>query len=333
MSDNPLSFPGHLRAVTVLGLPLVGGHLAQFAIGLTDTVMIGWYGVPELAALTLAHSYFFTLFLLGCGFAWAIMPMVATFAAQGDETQIRRATRMSLWLSILYFAATMPLLWFAGPILRAMGQDAEIAAMAELYLRVAGWGMLPGLGVMAFKNYLAGLEHTRIVLWITVAAAGANVVANYALIFGNWGAPELGIAGAGIASVLSNLAMLALVIYTRCASCPSTRSSPLLAPRLGGLRPRLCARPADRADHAGRGGALCGLRRADGLARDGAAGGARDRAPDRFRGLHVPAWPLQRRHGPRGQRAWPRRPGPSARGAKAALLLGFIGVPCRWRCS
>ena len=58
-------------------LPLIGGHLAQFAVGLTDTVMIGWYGVEELAALTLAHSYFFTIFIMGSGFAWAVMPMVA----------------------------------------------------------------------------------------------------------------------------------------------------------------------------------------------------------------------------------------------------------------
>jgi MATE family multidrug resistance protein len=211
---TPPTLSGHIRSVLTLGLPLVGGHLAQFVIGLTDTVMIGWYGVPELAALTLAHSFFFTFFLFGSGFGWAVMPMVATFAARGEETQIRRATRMGLWLSILYFALVMPVLWFSGPILRNLGQTPEVAAMAETYLRIAGWGLLPALGVMVLKNYLAGLEHTRIVLWITVAAAVANAIANYALIFGNWGAPELGIAGAAWASVVSNtVALIFVVIY------------------------------------------------------------------------------------------------------------------------
>ncbi|WGW05682.1 MATE family efflux transporter [Tropicibacter oceani] len=212
MSSEPMRFGGHTRAVLTLGLPMIGGHLAQLAIGLTDTVMMGWYGVPELAALTLAGSYFFTLFLLGSGFAWAIMPMVANFAAQDDEVQIRRATRMALWLSLLFFVAVMPLFWFSGTILLMLGQTEDSAALAQTYLRIAGWGMLPALGVMAFKSYLAGLEYTRVVLWVTIAAAVVNGFANYAFVFGNWGAPELGISGAALASVASSSAGFGLVV-------------------------------------------------------------------------------------------------------------------------
>ncbi|MBY6116833.1 MATE family efflux transporter [Mameliella alba] len=206
-----VSYSEHRRAVLRLGLPLIGGHLAQFAIGLTDTIMIGWYGVPELAALTIAGSFFFTVFLFGSGFAWAIMPMVARYAAQEDEVLVRRATRMALWLSILYFILTLPLFWFSGPILRGMGQTEEVAGLAQTYLRLAGIGLLPALGVMVLKNYLAGLEHTRVVLWITLVAALGNVLANYTLIFGNWGAPELGISGAALASVSVQVVSLVLV--------------------------------------------------------------------------------------------------------------------------
>ena len=72
---------GHVRALSALGFPLVGGHVAQFAIGMTDSVMLGWYGAEALAAVTLAGSYFFVFFLLGAGFAIAVMPLVA--AADG----------------------------------------------------------------------------------------------------------------------------------------------------------------------------------------------------------------------------------------------------------
>lgn len=212
MTHSQMSSRAHARAILALALPITGGHLAQFAIGLTDTVMMGWYGVPELAALTLAGSYFFTLFLLGSGFAWAIMPMVARFAAEGDHVQIRRATRMALWWSILYFLVTLPLFWFSGTVLLAIGQTQETAALAQTYLRIAGFGMLPALGIMCFKNYLLGLEYARVVLWITVAAAVVNGFANYAFVFGNWGAPEMGIAGAAVASVFANLAGCGLVI-------------------------------------------------------------------------------------------------------------------------
>lgn len=209
-----MTYPAHFRAIAVLGLPLVGGHLAQYAIGLTDTIMLGWYGVEALAAVTLANSYFFVLFLFGAGFGWAVMPMVATAAAEGDETSIRRSTRMGLWLSLLYAVVVMPLLWWSYPILIAMKQEPQIAETAAEYLRVAGWGLFPALIVMVLKSYLAALERTQIVLWITIAAAAVNGLTNYALIFGNWGAPELGVTGAAIASITTQVvSLIAVVIY------------------------------------------------------------------------------------------------------------------------
>ncbi len=212
--NKVMTYPAHFRAIAVLGLPLVGGHLAQFAIGLTDTIMLGWYGVEALAAVTLASSYYFVLFLFGAGFGWAVMPMVATAAAEEDETSIRRSTRMGLWLSLLYAALMMPLMWWSHPILIALKQEPQVAETAAEYLRVAGWGLFPALLVMVLKSYLAALERTQIVLWITVVAAVVNGLTNYALIFGNWGAPELGVMGAAIASIVTQVvSLVAVVIY------------------------------------------------------------------------------------------------------------------------
>ncbi|WP_170325401.1 MATE family efflux transporter [Ruegeria arenilitoris] len=210
--NKVMTYRGHFRAIAVLGFPLIGGHLAQFAIGLTDTIMLGWYGVEALAAVTLASSYYFVLFLFGAGFGWAVMPMVATAAAEEDETSIRRSTRMGLWLSLIYATLVMPLLWWSQPILIALKQDPQVAETASEYLRVAGWGLFPALIVMVLKSYLAALERTQIVLWITVVAAVVNALTNYALIFGNWGAPELGVMGAAIASVVTQIVSLVFVV-------------------------------------------------------------------------------------------------------------------------
>lgn len=205
---------GHLRAVSVLGFPLVGGHVAQFAIGMTDSIMLGWYGAAELAAVTLAGSYFFVFFLMGAGFAIAVMPLVAAAAGAGEERQIRRATRMGLWLSLLFAVVAMPMLLFSQQILLALGQKPEVAGPASAYLQLAGWGLFPALLVMVLKSYLAALERTQIVLWITILAAVVNGLVNYALIFGNWGAPELGIAGAAYASIATQtVSLLAVAAY------------------------------------------------------------------------------------------------------------------------
>ena len=211
-----MSTPAHIRAIAVLGLPLVGGHLAQMAIGVTDTVMMGWYGVEGLAAVTLASTYFFVLFIFGSGFAWAVMPMVASFQAEGDETSIRRATRMGLWLSFGFALLALPLMIFAGPILRLMRQEEAVVILGSQYLSIAGWGILPALFVMVLKSYLAALERTQVVLWITVLAAVVNALVNYALIFGNWGAPEMGVVGAAIASLSTQIvSLIGVVVYVR----------------------------------------------------------------------------------------------------------------------
>lgn len=210
-----LTYRQHTRAILWLGLPLVGSHVAQFAITLTDAMMLGWYSVEALAAEVLGGTLFFVLFIVGSGFAFAVMPMVASAQAAGEEAQVRRVTRMGAWASLLFGIAVLPLMVWSEPVLLAAGQDPQISAFAADYLRIVGWGILPALLVMVLKSYLAALERTQVVLWITVAAVGLNILVNYALIFGNWGFPELGIRGAAFASVTVNTAsLLALMIYT-----------------------------------------------------------------------------------------------------------------------
>ena len=112
-SPSVMTTSGHVRALLVLGLPLIGSHLGQMAIGITDTVMLGWYGVEALASITLGGTYFYVFFLMGSGFAWAVMPMVASYAAKGDQTGLRRATRMGIWLSMVFAALSLPFLILA----------------------------------------------------------------------------------------------------------------------------------------------------------------------------------------------------------------------------
>ena len=207
-----MTYPEHVKAILVLGLPLIGGHIGQIAIHMTDTLMLGWYSVEALAAVVLASSLFFVLFIVGSGFAWAVMPMVAAAAEESDDAQIRRVTRMGMWLAVLFGLLVLPLMWWSGPIFIAMSQEPELSYEAQRYLRIAGVGVLPALGVMILKSYLAALERTGIVLWITLIGALTNAALNYALIFGNFGAPELGIQGAAIASVSVNMVSLAILV-------------------------------------------------------------------------------------------------------------------------
>jgi MATE family multidrug resistance protein len=208
------TYGAHARATLTLGLPLIGSHLAQMSLHVVDTIMLGWYSVPALAAGVLGASSFFVIFILGSGFAQAVMPMVASALGRGDEAQVRRDTRMGMWLSIAFGVLCYPLFWWSGPILLAAGQQPEVAGLAQDFLRIAGLGMIPALLVMALKSYLAALGRTQVVLWATIAAVFVNIAVNWALIFGSWGFPELGVRGAAWASIAAQtLTILVLAFY------------------------------------------------------------------------------------------------------------------------
>ncbi|PZX19059.1 MATE family multidrug resistance protein [Palleronia aestuarii] len=206
----------HLKRILTLGVPLVGSHLAQFSIQLTDTVMLGWYDVEVLAGQVLGQTLFFLIFIVGSGFAWAVMPLIAEAEAAGDHTQLRRAMRMALWLTGGFAVLCLPAFLGARQIFDAIGQEAALSELAGRYLWIQGWSIFPALGVMVLKSTLAALERTQVVFWVTLATVVVNAVCNYSLIFGHWGAPEMGVEGAAWASLASTLAgLVGLVVYIR----------------------------------------------------------------------------------------------------------------------
>lgn len=198
-----MPWSGHFKATLALGLPMVGSHLAQMSVNLTDTLMLGWYGVNELAAVVLAGSAFFLVFIVGSGFALAIMPMVANAEGENDIVQVRRVVRMGFWITVIFCTFAMPAMWQMEAFLLAIGQKAHVAVLAQDYMRIAQWAMFPAMLVMVLKSYLSALERPQWVLWATLAGTVINALLNYALIFGNWGAPELGVKGAAIASLMT----------------------------------------------------------------------------------------------------------------------------------
>lgn len=208
----PMSWPAHARATLALGVPLVGSQLGGMAMNTTDTVMLGWYGVTELAAGSIATQVLFTVMMFGAGFAYAVVPMAAQAEGQGDTRQVRRSVRMGLWVAALFCLLVMPLLWFTETILLALGQDQEVATLAGIYMRVAQWSIFPLLLWWSLRGFLTVIERTRVVFWATMAGVLLNGLLNWAFIFGNWGAPELGIVGAALATLGTNLLVFALLV-------------------------------------------------------------------------------------------------------------------------
>lgn len=222
-----IRFATNARAVLVLGLPLIGSHVAQMALHVTDTIMLGWYGVTDLAAGALGATLFFVVFTVGMGYAQAVMPMVATAAASGQHTEVRRVTRMGIWLSLAFAALVLPLFLLSRVILDALGQEPEVARLGGQYLAIVGYGMAPALVAMVLKSYLAALGRTQVVLWATVFGVFVNIGVNWLLIFGNLGFPEMGVRGAALASVIVQVVTV-LVLLAYAVWLPALRQYQLL---------------------------------------------------------------------------------------------------------
>ncbi|MEO1313565.1 MAG: MATE family efflux transporter, partial [Pseudomonadota bacterium] len=201
---QPLADPswgGHIRATLRLGLPLVAAHLGQQAITVTDTIMLGWLGAEDLAAGVLGTSLFFVAFIACSGFGYAVMPLAAAAEGRGDARAVRRSVRMGLWLITGIVTLFMPVLWFTEAVLLAAGQEPALASLAQDYVRIAQWALYPAVWLVVFRSYFSALERTGIVMVAMFGGVLLNAALNWMFIFGNWGAPALGIRGAAVATL------------------------------------------------------------------------------------------------------------------------------------
>ena len=219
------SWAGHARATLWLGLPLAGSQMAQFGLHLTDSLMLGRYGVAELAASTVSGSLFFSVFILLSGFGIGLTPLVAAAAAQDDPVAIRRATRMAMWVSGLIGLIVGPMFLFGERILLLIGQDAEVAALGGRYLTVAGApNLFFALLWMTLRGHLTGIERAGAILGVTLMLLPLNAALNWVFIYGNLGAPELGILGAAIATLSMNALAVATLLAIAARTMPGGES-------------------------------------------------------------------------------------------------------------
>jgi MATE family multidrug resistance protein len=208
---------GEIRATLTLGWPLVLTNLAQIALTTTDVIVLGRVGPSALAAGTLGVNLYFAILLFGIGLITATSPMMASAIGRKLHMvrDIRRTFRQGLWAALIIAIPSWILLWHAEAILLLFDQEPVLAADAQAFVRELQWGLLPALGFIALRSFVAVLERPVWALLVTGAAILFNVAVNWILVFGHLGMPALGLRGSGMATSLSNAFLfvsLALVV-------------------------------------------------------------------------------------------------------------------------
>jgi MATE family multidrug resistance protein len=214
-----------------IAMPLTAAYMAEMGMIIIDMIMVGHLGSVELAAVGLAGDLFWVFLLVGMGVISMVGVLVAqAFGARQYQAMVDAAEQGM----IVAMLASLPIVicvWFLGPALGLARQEPQVVIQAQGYSRMLALGVMPALWFVVMRNFITALAHSAAIGWIMSGALCLNVAINYTLIFGKFGLPALGVAGAGIGTSIVNWSMfLSLALYIR-HSRHFARYRPRLFPR------------------------------------------------------------------------------------------------------
>ncbi|MCP4829808.1 MAG: MATE family efflux transporter [Proteobacteria bacterium] len=202
MNVAPFQLKRELRGLLTLGLPIILTQLIQVSNTTVAILMMGRVGSIELAALGLGGSFMIFVFLVCLGIMMSLSPTIAQHFGAGRIEGIRRAFQQGLWLVLATGISAFFLLRQMGQLMHWIGVDPEVIPLAQAYLNLAAWSMPATCLYLALRFLCEATGHSRPMLVINIATLPVVVVGNWALIFGHWGLPALGVEGAALNLIL-----------------------------------------------------------------------------------------------------------------------------------
>ncbi len=198
--SRPLSH--ELKQTMIIAAPLAGAYLAEVAMVLVDHVMVGRLGSLELGAVGLLGNAAFEALI----FITAVVSIVGILVAhsRGAERpeEIGHHVAQGLWVAFALGVPATVLCWYLGDLLALTGQDPRVIELGRDYVEPLSWSLVPGVLFIALRAYTSAMSRAVPVLMITVSTVIAKVPVTYVLVFGGFGIPAMGVAGAGWATTI-----------------------------------------------------------------------------------------------------------------------------------
>lgn len=204
-------FSEHLKKTFLLAYPMIIGQIGHVMLSVVDSVMVGRVGADELAAASLANAIFFQIFVFGLGVSFAVSPLVAMAKGAGNQKKCGLILRQSFWINIILSALMATLILIASFYIHLLNQPPGVSSLAASYLRLLGLSAIPFMIFQTYRQFSEGLSFIKSPMVITLAANLVNFVGNYLFIFGKFGFPEMGLSGAGLATLCTRIFMAVLM--------------------------------------------------------------------------------------------------------------------------
>lgn len=208
-----------LRKTIIIALPIAMQQLLNSLVNMIDNLMIGQLGEVPIAAVGLANKVFFVFTLLVFGCCSGAGVLAAQFWGRHDKGNIKRVLGISLLIGVvgsLFF--TIPSLLIPEKVMRIFTPSPETIAIGAQYLVIAALSYPFTAISQVYVAMLRSVEQAKLPVFTSCVAIVINVVANYILIFGKFGAPALGVVGAAYGTLIARICecmVLLLVIYGR----------------------------------------------------------------------------------------------------------------------
>lgn len=180
------------------------GHMM---VNVADSVMVGQLGALPLAGASLANVIFHLLMTFGIGISYAITPLVAAADGEGNTARASEILKNGFLLNIITGILLFGLVLIGSPVLFHLDQPQDVVTIAVPYLNIVTFSLIPLMVFQTFRQFAEGLSRTRQAMFIVIACNVINIGLNYLLIYGKAGFPELGLNGAGWASLISRIVL------------------------------------------------------------------------------------------------------------------------------
>ena len=210
--------------------PVLVTQWAGMAFGVLDTAMTGHASATDLAAMSLAVSIYLTVFVGLMGVVHALIPIMAQHFGAGRHAEVGRAWGQGIWLALGLSLAGAGLLLFPDVWLSMSGEVApQVRAGVTAYLHALVFALPAALMFRTVYALGTAVSRPKIVMAINLGGVGLKAFCNWVLIFGKFGLPAMGAAGAGISSAIVYWSSLAAGLWFLSRDAQFRR----FAPRLG----------------------------------------------------------------------------------------------------
>lgn len=198
-------------AVFRLAVPVVTVQVGLMFMGVVDTLMVGRVSSEALASVALGNSYVWGVICFMMGILLALDPIISQAVGAGEHESVARGVQRGIILSFLVSIIAGILMVPVGPVLALLQQPEEVVPAAEVYTHIVIPGVLPFMLFTVWRQTLQALHRLRPLVAAIILANVFNAVLNRVLIFGGWGVPAMGVAGAAWATTICRWLMFLLV--------------------------------------------------------------------------------------------------------------------------